>query len=270
MLLSLGKLDQMKKLLSILNLLSIVAIIYWNYLVATGFINNRDMAELSNNINSLFTPANYAFSIWSIIYLMLTINAVWIVVKAFKGNRNKDLISATIYLPLAHLASGLWLYFWQTEQYAVSVFCMLAIFLFLMVLIVKLNMQKWDAPASTIGLLWWPISLYSGWITAATVTNIAAYLKVNDFQWLFSEATWTIIILVITTLVYLYMISSRYMRMYGAVGIWALIAIAIRHIDTLPNIAYTAIACAVVIALISAVQGFKYRKQNPFFQKLFG
>lgn len=257
----------MKKVLSIFNLLSVIAIIYWNYLVATGFINNRDMAELSNQINSLFTPANYAFSIWSIIYLLLLANAIWMVVKAFKGSTNKDILQACIWLPIANIASGLWLYFWQTEQFGVSVFCMLAIFFALIILIVKTNMEKWDAPASVIALLWWPICLYSGWITVATVTNISAYLKVNDFQWLFSETTWTIVIIFISTIVYIYMLLSRYMREYAAVGIWAFIAIAVRHWGNIPSISYVAIGCAVVIAVLSGIQGFKYRKQNPFFKK---
>lgn len=256
----------MKKFLSIFNLGSVIGIIYWNYLVATGFINNRDMAELSNQINSLFTPANYAFSIWSVIYLLLFANAIWLIVKAFKNQEANIVSVSSIWLPLANIASGFWLYFWQTEQYGISVFCMLAIFFALIILIVKLDMEKGDAPASIIGLVWWPISLYSGWITVATITNITAYLKVNEFEWLFTESTWTIILIIVATAVYLYMIWSRYMREYAAVGIWAFIAIAVRHWDNIPSIAYTAIFAALVLGIASAAQGIKYRKQNPFFK----
>ncbi|MFT6965384.1 MAG: hypothetical protein ACJAT1_000590 [Marivirga sp.] len=258
----------MKKFFSLLNLGSVIGIIYWNFLVATGFINSRDMAELSNKIDSLFTPASYAFSIWSIIYILLFANAIWMVLKAFKKQEGETVMKVSIWLIIANLASGFWLYFWQTEQYFISVVCMLAIFFALMILIVKLDMEKWDAPASIIGFVWWPISFYSGWITVATVTNITAYLKVIEFQWLFSEATWTILLIIVVTAVYLYMIASRSMREFAIVGVWAFIAIAFRHWDNIPSIAYTAAAGALILTIAILAHGFKYRKQNPFFKMI--
>ncbi|MGM0582754.1 MAG: tryptophan-rich sensory protein [Bacteroidota bacterium] len=254
----------MKKLIGIINLLSVIAIVYWNYYVNTGAINGNKMGQLSNEINSHFTPAGYAFSIWGIIYLGLFINAIWYLIQAFKNKYQETLAQQGIWLTVANIASGFWLWFWLNEQFLISVFCMLAILIALMIAIVRLKMEKWDAPKEIIGFVWWPICLYSGWITVATVTNIAAFLKTENFSLFFSEEIWTIIMILITTVLFLYFLYTRYMREFNAVAVWALIAIAVRHWEDIPSIATTAILCAALLLILSLIQGYKYRKGNPF------
>ncbi|SMG16519.1 hypothetical protein SAMN05661096_00861 [Marivirga sericea] len=254
----------MKKFIGIINLLSVIAIVYWNYVVSTGVINGNKMGQLSDEINSLFTPAGYAFSIWGIIYIGLFINAVWYLIQAFKNKYQETLTQQSIWLTVANIASGFWLWAWLNESFLVSVIFMLIILRALMRAVVRLKMEKWDAPASIIGFVWWPICLYSGWITVATVTNIAAYLKTENFSLFFSEEVWTIIMILITTALFLYFLYTRYMREFNAVAVWALIAIAVRHWEGFQSIAYTAIACAVLIMVLSLIQGFKFRKTNPF------
>lgn len=254
----------MKKLIGIINFLSVIAIVYWNYVVSTGEINGNKMGQLSDEINSLFTPAGYAFSIWGIIYLGLLINAIWYLVQAFKNKHQETLTQQGLWLTFANIASGLWLWFWLNEQFLLSVFCMLAILIALMTAIVNLKMEKWDAPAKIIGFVWWPISLYSGWITVATVTNIAAYLKTENFSLFFSEEVWTIIMILITSALFLYFLYTRYMREFNIVAVWALVAIAVRHWDADQAVAITAILCGALLMILSLVQGFKYRKGNPF------
>ncbi|ADR20706.1 tryptophan-rich sensory protein [Marivirga tractuosa] len=254
----------MKKLIGIINLLSVFAIIYWNYYVSTSAINGNKMGQLSNEINSLFTPSGYAFSIWSIIYLGLFINAIWYLIQAFKGKYQETLEQQGIWLAVANIASGFWLWAWLNESFLVSVIFMLIILRALMAAVIRLKMEKWDAPKEIIGFVWWPISLYSGWITVATVTNIAAFLKTENFNLFFSEEVWTIIMILITTALFLYFLYTRYMREFNAVAVWALIAIAVRHWDSFQSITYTAIFCAVLIVVLSLIQGFNYRKTNPF------
>jgi len=254
----------MKKLIGIINLLSVIAIVYWNYVVSTGTINGNQMGQLSNEINSLFTPAGYAFSIWGLIYLSLFINAIWYLIQTFKNKNEDTLRQQGLWLTFANIASGFWLWFWLNEQFLISVFCMLAILIALMIAVVHLKMAKWDAPAKIIGFVWWPISLYSGWITVATVTNIAAYLKTENFNLFFSEEVWAIIMILITTVLFIYFLYTRYMREFNAVAVWALIAIAIRHWENIPTIAITAVLCASLLLILSLIQGYKYRKGNPF------
>jgi hypothetical protein len=65
------------------------------------------------------------------------------------------------------------------------------------------------------------------------------------------------------------MIYKRNMREFAAVGIWALVAIAVRHWDAMPVLQWTAVFWAVVLAIASGVHGYKNRATNPI-GKLFG
>ena len=41
-------------------------------------------------------------------------------------------------------------------------------------------MERWDAPVQKIVMVWWPVSVYFGWVTIATVANVSLYLtKLN-------------------------------------------------------------------------------------------
>ena len=61
----------MKKILQIGNGIAFVSVVFINYFSNTGLLNNTTIGEISKDLNSLFTPAGYAFSIWGLIYLLL-------------------------------------------------------------------------------------------------------------------------------------------------------------------------------------------------------
>lgn len=65
----------MKRIYAILNLIVVIAVIAWNYLSNTEKINGKTIGEVSDDLDNLFTPAGYAFSIWGIIFLGLLANA---------------------------------------------------------------------------------------------------------------------------------------------------------------------------------------------------
>ena len=60
------------------------------------------------------------------------------------------------------------------------------------------------------------------------------------------------------------MIFKRNMREFALVGVWALVAIFVRHNGELNSIAYTALAGAIVLFLLAGYHGYKNRESNPF------
>ena len=60
-----------KRILQILNITAFIAVLLVNYLSNTGMMNNTTIGEVSAQVNTLFTPAPYAFAIWGLIYLFL-------------------------------------------------------------------------------------------------------------------------------------------------------------------------------------------------------
>lgn len=256
------------KVLAILHLLILLALIFWNYYSNTGAINNHTVGSVSDHLDNLFTPAGYAFAIWGVIYLGLLVLGIYMVICAFSRDDNNAFISkAAPTLILTHLGNGTWLWFWLNEEIGVSVIVMLFILSMLILTVLRLNMQRWDAPFKFIALVWWPIDIYFGWISVATIANISAYLGKLNWTGGLSEITWTIIMISVATVLALIMIFTRNMREYAAVFIWAFIAIAVRHVDQIPSITWSAVIGASILGVASGLHAYKNRATLPFIRK---
>jgi len=260
----------MIKKLAVLNFLSVIISITTNFLAQTGRINNTTIGELSDKYTNLFTPADYAFSIWGLIFLSLLICSIFMVYQAFTGGKYTKFIENTsIWFIVANLGTALWVIAWLYEFTGMSVVLMFLILAKLLKLIINNDMEVWDAPFKVIAFYWWPICIYSGWITVASIANMAAWL--TEIGWdgaLFSETEWTAIMIGIAVIINLLMIYLRNMREFAAVGVWALIAIYLRHQGTEEFIANTALAGAILVFLNIAYHGFKNRKQTPFYRMM--
>jgi hypothetical protein len=256
----------MKKTLAILNLLSVILVIAVNYVSQALRLNETTIGEISQKYDNLFTPASYAFAIWGIIFLGLLAYGIFQVRRAFFGDKPSEFIIQTGYWFIAaNVLNSLWVFAFVFDYTGVSVLIMLGILFSLIKIILNTNMERWNAPISTIVFVWWPICLYSGWISVATIANVSAYLtKVGWDGTPFSELSWTIIMIVIATSINLVMILKRNMREFAAVGVWALFAIYIRHSDSLETIAYTALGGSILIFAYMGWHGFQNRKMNPF------
>jgi len=243
----------MKKVLAVVNAFILVLLIAWNYYSNTGAINGETVSSLSDRYSSLFVPADYAFAIWGLIYLGLAVSAGYFLFLAFGDRDRSECVNqAGPALIMANLANGAWLWFWLNEQILISVLMLFLVLIALIAAIVRLNMEKWDAPVKYMALVWWPVDLYIGWISIALIANVAAYLNSIGFAPFFSEVVWTVLLISLAVLLNAFMIFNRNMREFAAVGIWALIAIAVRHWMEIPSIGVSAAAGAILLAVLSA------------------
>lgn len=255
----------MKKILAIANWASVLLVIAVNYISQALRLNNTTIGEISGKYDNLFTPASYAFAIWGLIFLGLLAYGIFQLRNAFSGNTYSEFILKTGYwFVIANVLNSFWVLAFVYDLTGLSVLVMLGILFSLIKIILNTNMERWDAPLSTIIFIWWPICLYSGWISVALIANIAAYLTKLDWNGGYlSNVSWTIIMIIIAALLNLIMVLKRNMREFALVGIWALFAIYRRHRDDYENIAHTAIiACAILLVTVM-VHGFQNRKTNP-------
>ncbi|NNE75834.1 MAG: tryptophan-rich sensory protein [Pricia sp.] len=258
----------MVRKLALINLWSVILAIAVNYISQTLRMNGTTIAEMSGRYNGLFTPANYAFSIWGLIFLGLLAFALFQVRRAFFSQKKSDFIEQTGYwFSIANIFNASWVFAFVYDYTGLSIIIMLVILFSLIKIILNTNMERWDAPIEIIAFVWWPICLYSGWIAVATIANIAAYLtKLGWDGGPFSEETWTILLIVVATVLNLLMIWKRNMREFAAVGIWALIGIFIRHQENMENIANVALAGSIIIFIYAAIHGYQNRKTNPVYK----
>ena len=258
----------MKKSLALLNLFSVILVIAVNYISQALRLNDTTIGEISGKYDNLFTPAPYAFAIWGVIFLSLLAYASFQIRRAFFSTTTSDFIEQTGYwFFIANLLNCAWVFAFIYDFTALSVFLMLGILLSLIKIILKTNMERWDAPIEIIALVWWPICLYSGWIAVAFIANISAYLtKIGWSGGFLSESGWTILLIAIATVINLITIQKRNMREFAAVGVWALFAIFIRHRESLENVAYAALIGSILLLIAICIHGYRNRKTNPAFK----
>ena len=256
----------MKKTLQIANIIAFVVMVFVNYLSNTGAINNTTIGNVSDSLNTLFTPAGYAFSIWGIIYLFLLGFIIYQSRSLFKKVRDDEFIlKIGWYFVLSCVANVLWITFWLYGYVNFSALCIFVLLYSLLKIILNNKMELWDAPISIIVFLWWPFVIYSGWITVASIVNVSAYLM--DMGWDgfgISETTWAIIMIIIAGIINLLVIWKRNMREFGLVGIWALAAIAVANWEINQTVAYAAIFTAAILFGNVSIHGFKNRETSPF------
>ena len=255
----------MKKTYAVINTLVVLAVIFWNYWSNTGAIDGYSVADVSDRYSNLFTPAGYAFAIWGVIFLGLVVLVVNQLRLAFGDGAHSDtILQIGPWLSIANLGNALWLWFWLHDQVGISVLVMLVILFSLIQVVLRLNMERWDAPLSVIATVWWPISLYSGWIAVATIANVSAWLTSMQWSALFTEVQWTVIMISIAGVLNLVMIRTRNMREFASVGVWAIVAIAVRHWDVIPVLQWTSVFWVAVLGTAIMVHAYKNRHLGPF------
>tara|TARA_R110001592_G_scaffold22214_5_gene88663 strand:+ start:1966 stop:2748 length:783 start_codon:yes stop_codon:yes gene_type:complete len=255
----------MKKVYAVLNTLVIAGVIFWNYWSNTAGINGNTVGGLSAEYANLFTPAGYAFSFWGIIFIGLIVLGVNQLKLAFsKSEHSESILQIGPWLIIANLGNAAWLWFWLNEQTGMSVIVMFVILFSLVQVILRLNMERWDAPLKVIASVWWPICAYSGWIAVATIANIAAYLAKLGWVAVFTETQWTIIMISVAGLLNLFMIYTRNMREFALVGVWALTAIAVRHWDEIPVLQWVSVFWVGVLLISVFIHAYSNRHLHPF------
>jgi len=236
-----------------------------NGLAGTGVFDGKTVGAVSAKYNTLIAPAGYAFAIWGMIYLLLIMYVGYQWYSNYKKQNNDEIQPPGLWFSIANLSNGFWIVAWLNEALLLSVLLILLLLISLIVLTVKLRLEIPDAPKRIVTFVWWPIAVYLGWIIVASVSNIAVYLV--SMGWtggLISEIIWTIVMISIATFIYIILVFSRNLRETAMVGIWAFIAIAIRHWGNYEGIAYTAIVAAVVLLLSIFYNAYKNRNHLTF------
>jgi len=230
--------------------LATIGTIAFNWLAATGRVNGVTTGEISDKYPTLITPADYAFSIWSLIYLGIIAFSVYQMLPA-NAARFKNIRS--LYILTCALNCG-WIYMWHSDQIAICLLliALLAVCLFL----INLNLKNTDG----MGEYWFakaPFGIYFGWVTAATLVNFAVLLV----QWNvnISAASWMWLgvglILLSTALgVLIRMRLNNYL--YPLAIAWALTGIGVKQSgQTLIVVAAAIGTIACLIATLSFVVG---------------
>ena len=232
------------------NFLAILAAFGTNVWANVAPLNGLTIGEISRTYFSdvLIIPASYAFAIWGLIYLGLISLAIYMVLP--RQHILPQLRQIGYYLTISSLSQIVWVFLFQSLQFSLSVIAMVGILVSLIVLYLRLGINLKTLPSSQRWLVNFPISIYFGWISVATIVNIASALNAADWSgWGISSLVWTAIMIVVGTIIAAIVTWKRRDRIYGSVFVWALVAISVQHGEN-PTLALIAGALAGILLLI--------------------
>ena len=254
----------MKKTYQILNILGFIGVLVMNYLANALPLGGRNTGEISGLYPTLFTPTGLTFAIWGLIYLLL---AVFIVLQS-RGLFQKDKPTQSFvdaigpWFFINCLANMAWLLAWHYGYYALSMLFMVSLLVTLILIYVRLEIGRPNPSLSSADklLIQAPFSLYLGWITVATIANIAsvtAYLGWDGFG--IDGQVWSAVMMLVAVVVAGALLFNRRNLAYAGVLVWALFGIRAAYTDV-TLIANTAVVAAVLITLLALVGYWRTRQ----------
>jgi hypothetical protein len=206
-------------------------------------------------------PAGYVFSIWGIIYVLL---GIFVVFQALPSEKGKDYKRRIGWLfVLSSIFNIVWLFLWQFEYLGLSVILMFLLLASLISIYLRLDIGKTEVGFREKIAVHVPFSTYLGWITIASIANIAVTLvSVNWDGFGIIPEIWANLIIIVALLITIQVLATRKDVAYGLVIVWALIGIAAGQSGN-QNIVTLAQASAVIvlIALVATVLLTKLRQR---------
>ena len=221
-----------------------------NGLASSLALNGVTTAEVSDLYFTLVTPAGYVFSIWGVIYTLLLL---FVVFQALPSQREKPFLEQiSVLFILSGVFNVVWLFLWHYDQIVLSVVLMFALLATLIAVYMRLGIGKTSVTLKERLFVHLPFSVYLGWITVASIANVASALV--SIQWdgfgLASE-TWAVLVIAVAVLITLVVIATRKDVAYSLVLVWALVGIAVNQSGYRDIVnAATASVIIIIVALV--------------------
>jgi len=211
--------------LKIANLIFLLLTIFVNFLANYLPINGLSSGEVSAFYQNPFTPAGFTFSIWGVIYTLLIIFIIYQFTGSGKINQE---FSTGLYFIIASIANGSWLFLWHNQAIPLSMLVILILPLSLFQIFKRLHQYQDYSLAEYIGLKL-PFSIYTAWVTVASIANFMALLVYFKNDW-----------------------PSNFLNIAAIIGILIGLTIAVKILDKYKNIAFALVVIWAYIGIIGA------------------
>lgn len=233
--------------LPVANAAAYLATVAVNSLANVAALGGRTTGEVSDAYPTLVAPAGYVFSIWGVIYVLLL---AFVIFQALPRNRDKPFLHRIGGLfVLSCVANVVWLFLWHYLQIVLSTVLMFVLLGSLIAIYLRLEIGKSGVALREKLLVHLPFSVYLGWITVASIANVAAALTAIGWDGLgLGNVIWTVLVIIVALIITLAVTVTRRDIGYGLVIIWALIGIAVKQIGE-QSIVMTAGAGVIIIAI---------------------
>ncbi len=216
----------------------------------------QDIGTISNTIfgGVLLTPANYVFTVWALIYLGLLGLAIGQLLPG--GRDNPRYVKARVPLLVNVAFNFAWLIAWGSLNTPLSLVLIIGQWLSAIWIFKSLRANAQFPSKGLEGFIQFASGAYVAWLTLAIVVNVASvlvYYKWDGFG--ISDATWTVIMMVVAMVLGLLEIRVWRNVALSAVFTWAFVGIALRANQ--PSVVVITASFIAAVFLIAFVTNFR-------------
>jgi hypothetical protein len=249
--------------LQILNIISFVGVIIVNGLADFLPINGQTTGQVSDQYPNEFVPAPITFSIWLVIYSLVFLFCIYQGSTLFEKakdtmDKKERVVEVVGYrFIISCLLNMAWIVTWHYHLLGLSVLIMLALLVTLISIFERVHAAATYAGNKARWFVYAPFSIYLGWISIATIANIAALLV--SIGWKggnISEWMWACIMMVVGTILGILMLLRRNNSFYALTVVWALFGIFLNQYkaEGFNTVAITAVSAGALLLLLSLVK----------------
>ncbi len=221
-------------------------------------MNGQTTAEISDRFQVFVIPAGYVFGIWGVIYLGLGAYTVYQATHA-----DDPIVRRLGWLPaVSNVLNAAWIPLFHYEAFALTVVVMVGLLLTL----IGIHRRLWSKRDALTRTTFWtvrvPFSIYLGWITVATVANVAQTVSALGFGGASIPER-----IAVFALLGAFAIAARFAWQfhdvaYALVIIWASVGIAVKEADA-PTVPWVAGAAALGFGLLILVRSLGAGQLRP-------
>ena len=222
-----------------------------NTLASVLPINGVDTGSVSDQWVNYFTPAGYVFAIWGVIYTGLIAFTVY---HSLPSQRENPRLRAVGWLfVVSNLFNSAWILAWHYFQWTLSWAIMLGILATLLAIYIRIGTGIKPTSRKEMWLINVPFSIYTAWITVATIANTTVMLQSLGWEGApLSGQIWSAIVIVVGAAITSYVVYTRRDIAFAGVMIWAYLGIVVKYTGIGLVIGAAGVMAAVVAVVLIA------------------
>ncbi|MBF4561344.1 tryptophan-rich sensory protein [Microbacterium sp. VKM Ac-2870] len=223
-------------------------------MVGTGLFGGTNVRDLQGGAldadSTVLAPATSAFSIWSLIYVLMIAYAIWQALPSQRGRERQR--RAGWWIAATAVLNGGWLLAAQFLTLPATVVAIVALLAALGVTIRRLVHTPAETWADRL-FMDGTVGIHLGWVSLATVANVTAWLAADVVPAMDADAQqlWGVIVLVVVALVGIAVAVGTGGRIAPALAMtWGLVWIGVARTSGEPHAPAVATAAFIVAAVI--------------------
>lgn len=164
--------------------------------------------------------------------MLLIVFVVYQLSEAFRASKLEGTVIERVgpFFSISCILNIVWIYFWHQKDLLMAMIMIVLLLLSLIITYIKLGVGVYHPTKKVLFRVDLPFSVYLGWVSVATIANVASYLNASNWNGFdLPDTWWAVLMVIVTGVITLIVVGRRNDVFFGFTIIWALSGIYIKQ-----------------------------------------